>query len=78
MRATTDPHAFVRQLVGIRQGRGISQREVARRMGTVQSAVSDLETGANATLGVLMRYLDAIEADVIARPRKVRKAAAAG
>jgi ribosome-binding protein aMBF1 (putative translation factor) len=49
--------SLLRALVACRGQRGISQSEVAARMGTTQSAVSDLERGAtDPRLSTLQRY----------------------
>jgi ribosome-binding protein aMBF1 (putative translation factor) len=53
--------ALLRALVNRRGERGISQSEVAARMGTTQSAVSDLERGAtDPRLSTLQRYARAL------------------
>ena len=53
--------ALLRTLVGRRGVQGISQKEVAARMGTTQSAVSDLERGAtDPRLSTLQRYARAM------------------
>lgn len=53
--------AILRDLVGARRARGIAQRMVAERMGTTQSAVSDLECGAtDPRLSTLQRYARAV------------------
>jgi transcriptional regulator with XRE-family HTH domain len=54
----TEP-LVLRQLVSLRQKAGWSQQEVGRRIGTSQSAVSELERGeVSPTLGLLERYAD--------------------
>lgn len=52
------------QLASRRQGLGLSQTEVASRMGTSQSAVARLETGGDARLSTLLRYADALGLDL--------------
>lgn len=48
-------------LVSVRKSRGIRQRDVARAMGTKQSAVSDIErVGGNPTVRTLQRYARAV------------------
>lgn len=48
---------LVRTLVDARKRRGLSQRQVAERMGTTQSAVSDLErTAGDPRLSTLQRF----------------------
>jgi DNA-directed RNA polymerase specialized sigma24 family protein len=52
---------LVRELVGQRQAAGLSQTEVAARMGTSQSAVARLEAGATDTrASTLERYAAAV------------------
>jgi transcriptional regulator with XRE-family HTH domain len=47
----------VRQLATLRRAAGLTQAEVAARLGTSQSAVSELEGGrASPTLALLERY----------------------
>lgn len=56
---------LARRLASTRRRRGLSQAEVARRMGTTQSAVSDLEGGAHDPyLSTLQRYARAVAARV--------------
>jgi transcriptional regulator with XRE-family HTH domain len=53
---------LVDRLVEERQARGLSQTEVAARMGTSQSAVARLERGdADVRLSTLQRYAAALE-----------------
>ena len=52
---------LVDELVGRRRARGLSQTEVAARMGTSQSAVARLESGdLDARLSTLERYAAAL------------------
>lgn len=56
---------LIRQLVALRQIRGLSQTEVAARMGTSQSALARLESGrTDVRLSTLTRFADALEADI--------------
>jgi transcriptional regulator with XRE-family HTH domain len=58
-------HAVLSQLTKIRKGLGISQKQVAERMQTTQSAVSDLERGmSDFHLSTLQRYARAVTARV--------------
>lgn len=60
-------------LVAIRQGSNVTQSEVANRMGTKQSAISELEaTGANPRIRTLFRYARAVGADLRFRTPTVR------
>ena len=53
--------ALAAELVGRRQALGLSQTEVAARMGTSQSAVARLESGqADVRLSTLERYAAAL------------------
>ncbi|WP_089005545.1 helix-turn-helix domain-containing protein [Micromonospora viridifaciens] len=56
---------LIRELVALRRNAKISQAEVARRMGTTQSAVSALEGGEHDPyLSTLQRYARAVRARV--------------
>jgi transcriptional regulator with XRE-family HTH domain len=60
-----DTPELVRALVRRRQEQGLSQTEVAARMGTSQSAVARLEAaGGDLRLSTLQRYAAAVEAQV--------------
>jgi transcriptional regulator with XRE-family HTH domain len=57
-----DQRELVDRLVEVRQTLGLSQTEVAARMGTSQSAVARLERGdADVRLSTLQRYAAALE-----------------
>jgi transcriptional regulator with XRE-family HTH domain len=57
-----DQRELVDRLVEVRQGLGLSQTEVAARMGTSQSAVARLERGdADVRLSTLQRYAAALD-----------------
>lgn len=57
-----DQRELVGRLVEVRQALGLSQTEVAARMGTSQSAVARLERGdADVRLSTLQRYAAALE-----------------
>jgi transcriptional regulator with XRE-family HTH domain len=60
----TELDDVVRQLVEARRARGMSQNDVAARMGITQSTVSQLERGRDSILGpsvsVLQRYASAV------------------
>jgi len=60
-RMAAERAGLVRELVGQRQAAGLSQTEVAARMGTSQSAVARLEAGANdVRTSTLERYAAAV------------------
>ncbi|WP_281188871.1 helix-turn-helix domain-containing protein [Vibrio harveyi] len=51
---------YINTLLSMRESAGLTQSEVAERMGTKESNVSRLETGAgNPTLKTLMKYAQA-------------------
>lgn len=60
------------QIARLRQDGGISQRELARRMGTSQQGVARLERGAydGMTLRTLERVADALGAELIVELKK--------
>jgi transcriptional regulator with XRE-family HTH domain len=66
LRRMADQRAgLVRELVAQRLGAGLSQTEVAARMGTSQSAVARLESGATDTrASTLERYAAAIGGEI--------------
>ena len=60
-RMAEDRGRLVRELAGRRQAAGLSQTEVAARMGTSQSAVARLESGtADVRASTLERYAAAV------------------
>ena len=60
-RMSAERRALVRELTAQRQSAGLSQTEVAARMGTSQSAVARLESGdADARASTLERYAAAV------------------
>ena len=60
-RMAEDRGRLVRELTGQRQAAGLSQTEVAARMGTSQSAVARLESGtADVRASTLERYAAAV------------------
>src|SRR5579863_1712763 len=64
-RMAAERAGLVRELVGQRQAAGLSQTEVAARMGTSQSAVARLEAGAtDARASTLERYAAAIGGEI--------------
>lgn len=60
-----DPAELIGRLVELRRAKGLSQTEVADRMGTSQPALARLESGrSDARLSTIARYARAVEADV--------------
>lgn len=61
-----DPEfALIRSLIQKRIERGFTQEELARRIGTKQSAISRLESGEyNPTIGILRKVAKALSADL--------------
>ena len=60
--------ALIDELVGARRAAGLSQTELAARMGTSQSAVARLERGdADTRLSTLERYAAALDRSVDVR-----------
>jgi len=60
-----EQRAFLDDLVGVRKAAGLSQQQVAERMGVSQSAVSLFEHyDANPTLSSIRRYALAVGADL--------------
>ncbi|MBF0462939.1 MAG: helix-turn-helix transcriptional regulator [Magnetococcales bacterium] len=51
---------LARQLIGARSHAGLSQQELASRMGTSQSAVARLESGHKPSIKSLERYAEAV------------------
>ncbi|CAN5715185.1 MAG: helix-turn-helix domain-containing protein [Ilumatobacteraceae bacterium] len=57
-----DAGELIERLIARRQRLGLSQAEVAERMGTSQPAVARLESGrSDARLSTLARYADALD-----------------
>jgi len=50
------------QLQALRKTRGLTQVQVAERLGTEQTQVSRLENSSNPTIGRVLAYLHAVEA----------------
>jgi transcriptional regulator with XRE-family HTH domain len=60
-----DPVELIDRLSELRRSRGLSQTEVAARMGTSQSALARLESGqADVRVSTLARYAAALDADI--------------
>jgi DNA-binding XRE family transcriptional regulator len=64
-RMSAERHRLVGELAGQRRAAGLSQTEVAARMGTSQSAVARLESGeADVRASTLERYAAAIGSQI--------------
>jgi DNA-binding XRE family transcriptional regulator len=64
-RMSQDRRRLMRELAGRRQDAGLSQTEIAARMGTSQSAVARLEAGeADARASTLERYAAALGTEI--------------
>lgn len=60
-----DPVELIDRLSELRRSRGLSQTEVAARMGTSQSALARLESGrADVRVSTLARYAAALDAEI--------------
>jgi DNA-binding XRE family transcriptional regulator len=60
-----DEFALRRAMIQLRNASGMSQRAVAEKLGTYQSALSRLESGrTNVSLDYLARLADALDSDV--------------
>lgn len=60
-----DPVELIDRLSELRRSRGLSQTQVAARMGTSQSALARLESGqADVRVSTLARYAAALDADI--------------
>lgn len=65
MERSSTADELIRQLVALRHIRGLSQTEVAARMGTSQSALARLESGrSDLRLSTLARFADALDVDI--------------
>jgi ribosome-binding protein aMBF1 (putative translation factor) len=73
-RMAEDRGRLVRELAGRRQAAGLSQTEIAARMGTSQSAVARLESGmADVRASTLERYAAAVGGQItwkLSRPEE--------
>jgi predicted transcriptional regulator len=64
-RMCADPAELIDSLVRRRRQLGLSQTEVAARMGTSQSALARLESGrSDSRMSTVARYAEALDADV--------------
>jgi len=63
-KALEEEYALIRQLIDLRIERGLSQRQLAKRVGMQQPVIARLEGGKLASLRTLRRVADALDADV--------------
>lgn len=54
-----DEFAFIKKMILARKRAGMSQADVARRMGISQPRVAKIESGSNISLDILRRYAKA-------------------
>lgn len=68
---TLDP--IVRQLVDLREAKGLSRTAVAEKAGIARTTLTQAETGRNGVnLSTLRLWADALGADLVLRPKVVR------
>lgn len=66
--ALTDEYAIARELIAARARAGLSQSEVAQRMGTTQSVVARLESGKRPpSMRTVQRFAQAVGGHAILR-----------
>lgn len=66
--AITDEFAIARELIAARSRAGLSQSEVAQRMGTTQSVVARLESGKRPpSMRTVERFAQAVGGHVVLR-----------
>lgn len=69
--------AIIARLADARRAAGLTQRDVAKRMGTTQSMISEIETGkVMPHLDTVVRYATAVGAQIVITIGKVRWACA--
>ena len=60
-----DADALIADLVELRRRRGLSQTDIAERMGTSQSALARVESGrSDLRLSTIARYAEALDVDL--------------
>ena len=62
--ALKEESAFIRQLIGLRHQKGLTQAELAARVGTRQPSISRLEHGQLGSFEFLRRVAEALDAQV--------------
>jgi transcriptional regulator with XRE-family HTH domain len=71
-----DEHNFIQQMISLRRQRGLSQRQLAKLVGTHQPSISRLEAGHIGSLAFLQKVARALDASLEIRfvPRQVTAA----
>lgn len=73
--ALAPEYETARELIAARTRAGLTQGEVARRMGTTQSVIARLESGRRApSLRTVQRYAEAVGARAVVRIERSRPA----
>ncbi len=54
----------IENLKNVRKSRGLSQRELGERMGTIQSRISSIESGLNVSPKMAQKFADVLMCDV--------------
>lgn len=62
-----DPREIGREVARLRRLRGLSQAELAQRIGTKQPAIARIEQGHVPSLRTLMRIAEALQARLVVR-----------
>jgi DNA-binding XRE family transcriptional regulator len=63
--ALEEEFAFVKKMILARKRAGLSQADVARRMGISQPRVAKIESGSNISLDILRRYAKATNSALV-------------
>ena len=63
--ALEEEFAFVKKMILVRKRAGLSQSDVARRMGISQPRVAKIESGSNISLDILRRYAKATNSALV-------------
>ena len=67
------PDPIVRQLLALREAKGLSRTAVAQRAGIARTTLTQAETGRNGPNLVTLRlWADALGADLVLRPKVQR------
>ena len=63
--ALEEEFAFIKKMILARRRAGMSQSDVARRMGISQPRVAKIESGSNVSLDILRRYAKATGSSLV-------------